>query len=104
MTTTPATPHKTDSQVAGEGTSPSIGHDKSAIQTGNILVMVKTSGAGIRDRAKKVATRLMLPEMLRIHKMPGPQKTSETPAETAHAKTSKKGMTERVMAMSCHGK
>ena len=68
------------------------------------MVMVKTSGAGKRDRAKKVLTRLMLPEMLRSHKTPGLQKTRETPADKAQETTRTKGMTDRVMATSCQGK
>ena len=104
MTKTPATPHKTEIQVPRDGISPSMGHDRSATQSGNMFVMVKTSGAGRRDKAKNVPTRLTLPEILRIHKTPGRQKTSDTPADKAQKMTNKKGMTERVMAMSGQGK
>src|SRR5262249_19707692 len=104
ISTTPAAPHATDSQTLAEGKAPSIGQDKSATQTGNMLVRVKTSEIGSRVSAKKVPMRLQLPAMLRIQRMRGFQKTSGTPAAIAQAPTSTRGMKERKMATVCQSR
>ena len=79
-------PISTAGHTSSGGDSPSSGNDRTATQSGNILVSVNTSETGSRVSAKNVHTRLMLPAMLRSHNVPGRHSTSRArPASASSA-------------------